>query len=94
MFTEKSWRSWAKALLSLSEKGDKNQNYDIKGMVPIIANCESQLHEAKKGIKNKNPRHRPEDLTQAVVDGTITLTELAKEIDPNVKLPPLEPNPR
>lgn len=96
MFTEKSWKNWARSLLSLSlsEKGDDPHKYDIKGLLPIVANCEGQLHDAKMNIVNKNPHHTAEDLTEAVVLGVINLDRVAKEIDPKIKLPPLEPNLR
>lgn len=58
-------------------------------------NCEEQLRDAKNGIKNKNPHHTPEDLTDAVVGGTVALIGVANEIDPkNDSSSQLRPNPR
>lgn len=92
MFSKESWKKFGQSILSLSERGNDAQEHDIKGLLPVVNNLEEQLREAKMGIKNKNPRHTPEDLTDAVVGGTVALISVAKEIDPNADVSQLRPN--
>lgn len=91
MFSKESWREWVRSLFSLSErKGTRHQKYEVDGLVAGTASAESQLYDLKLGKKN---HHSPESLTQAVVDGTTALMEVAKEIDPDADLSQLRPNP-
>lgn len=91
MFSRESWKDWALSILFLSEsKGAKNQKREVDGLLANTASAENQLYDLKMGKKN---HHSPESLTQAVVDGTRALTEVAKEIDPEADLSQLRPNP-
>ena len=76
-------RFFRTALDVADKKGNENQQIDMQGVVAVTAQSAGELGDLLTGTRKRkdHPHHTIPDLTNAVVDGIKTITEVRSEIE-------------